>query len=179
MIFQARADGHIDLGGRSDGRLVRCALGKAGVIAAADKREGDNKSPLGVWPIREILYRPDVYPNGPTTALPVRPIAPDDGWCDAPGDPAYNRPVKLPYPASAERLWRDDHVYDLIGILAHNDDPPVPGMGSAIFLHLAREDYAGTEGCVALARADLEALLALAQPGDAVGIEPAPSPADS
>ena len=166
MIFKAQADGHITLGDR----LVRCALGKAGVIAATDKREGDNRSPVGVWPIREILYRPDVYPNGPTTALPVRPIAPDDGWCDAPGDPAYNRPVKLPYPASAERLWRDDHVYDLVGVLAHNDDPPVPGMGSAIFLHLAREDYSGTEGCVALARVDLEALLAMAQPGDAVGI---------
>ncbi|ALL15082.1 L,D-transpeptidase family protein [Caulobacter henricii] len=166
MIFKARPDGQIDI----NGRAVRCALGKAGVIAAADKREGDNRSPAGVWLIREILYRPDVYPDGPTTALPVRPMAPDDGWCDAPGDPAYNRPVKLPYAASAERLWRDDHVYDLVGILAHNDDPPVPGMGSAIFLHLAREDFSGTEGCVALARADLEALLATAQPGDAVEI---------
>lgn len=168
MIFRARPDGQIEL----NGRTVRCALGKAGVIAAADKREGDNRSPVGVWMIRQVLYRPDVYPNGPTTALPVEAMAPDDGWCDAPGDPAYNRPVKLPYPASAEQLWRDDHVYDLVGILAHNDDPPVPGMGSAIFLHLAREDYSGTEGCVALARGDLEALLAIARPGDAIEIAP-------
>jgi len=168
MIFRARPDGQIDV----NGRTVRCALGKAGVIAAADKREGDNRSPVGVWMIRQVLYRPDVYPNGPTTALPVAAMAPDDGWCDAPGDPAYNRPVKLPYPASAERLWRDDQVYDLVGILAHNDDPPVPGMGSAIFLHLAREDYSGTEGCVALAREDLEALLAMAKPGDAIEIAP-------
>jgi len=168
MIFRARPDGQIDV----NGRTVRCALGKAGVIAAADKREGDNRSPAGVWMIRQVLYRPDVYPNGPTTALPVAAMAPDDGWCDAPGDPAYNRPVKLPYPASAERLWRDDQVYDLVGILAHNDDPPVPGLGSAIFLHLAREDYSGTEGCVALARDDLEALLAMAKPGDAIEIAP-------
>lgn len=168
MIFRARPDGQIDV----KGRTVRCALGKAGVIVAADKREGDNRSPVGVWMIRQVLYRPDVYPDGPTTALPVEAMAPDDGWCDAPGDPAYNRPVKLPYPASAERLWRDDHVYDLVGILAHNDDPPVPGMGSAIFLHLAREDYSGTEGCVALAREDLEALLAMAMPGDAIEIAP-------
>ena len=168
MIFRARPDGQIDV----NGRTVRCVLGKAGVIAAADKREGDNRSPVGVWMIRQVLYRPDVYPNGPTTALPVAAMAPDDGWCDAPGDPAYNRPVKLPYPASAERLWRDDQVYDLVGILAHNDDPPVPGMGSAIFLHLAREDYSGTEGCVALAREDLEALLAMAKPGDAIEIAP-------
>jgi L,D-peptidoglycan transpeptidase YkuD (ErfK/YbiS/YcfS/YnhG family) len=170
MIFRARSDGHIQLTESPDGRVVRCALGKAGVIAAADKREGDNKSPLGVWTIREVLYRPDVYPNGPKTALPTRAMAPDDGWCDAPGDPAYNRPVKLPYPASAERMWRDDAVYDLVGVLAHNDDPPVPGMGSAIFLHLARDGYPGTEGCVALAREDLEALLAAAGPGDAIEI---------
>lgn len=167
MIFEARADGTIHLG---DGQTVRCALGKSGVIAAADKREGDNRSPLGTWAIRRVLYRPDVYPDGPRTALETAPIAPDDGWCDAPGDPAYNRPVKLPYAASAERLWRDDAVYDLIGILAHNDDPPVPGQGSAIFLHLAREGYPGTEGCVALARADIEALLAKAAPGDAIRI---------
>lgn len=170
MIFRARSDGHIELDGRPDGRIVRCALGKAGVIAAADKREGDNKSPLGSWAIREVLYRPDVYPDGPRTALPTKAMAQDDGWCDAPGDPAYNRPVKLPYPASAERMWRDDHVYDLVGVLAHNDDPPVPGMGSAIFLHLARDGYPGTEGCVALAREDLEALLAVAGPGDVVEI---------
>jgi L,D-peptidoglycan transpeptidase YkuD (ErfK/YbiS/YcfS/YnhG family) len=168
MIFRAQPDGQIEL----NGRTVRCALGTAGVIAAADKREGDNRSPVGVWMIRQVLYRPDVYPNGPTTALPVAAMAPDDGWCDAPGDPAYNRPVKLPYPASAERLWRDDAVYDLVGVLAHNDDPPVPGLGSAIFLHLAREDYSGTEGCVALARGDLEALLAIARPGDAIEIAP-------
>ena len=166
MLFRAHADGRFEL----DGRVVRCALGKAGVIAAAEKREGDNKSPLGVWTMREVWYRPDVYSEGPNTALPVRATRPEDGWCDAPGDPNYNRPVALPYPASAERMWRDDAVYDLVVVLGHNDTPPVPGMGSAIFMHLAREGYLGTEGCVALARADIEAVLAAAQPGDAVEI---------
>jgi L,D-peptidoglycan transpeptidase YkuD (ErfK/YbiS/YcfS/YnhG family) len=166
MLFRAHADGRFEL----DGHVVRCALGKAGVIAAAEKREGDNKSPLGVWAMREVWYRPDVYPEGPNTALPVRATRPEDGWCDAPGDPNYNRPVTLPYPASAERMWRDDAVYDLVVVLGHNDTPPVPGMGSAIFMHVAREGYLGTEGCVALARADIEAVLAAAQPGDAVEI---------
>jgi L,D-peptidoglycan transpeptidase YkuD (ErfK/YbiS/YcfS/YnhG family) len=165
MIFLAEADGWFTL---PDGR-VRCALGKSGVKPAADKREGDLASPAGVWPIRRLLYRPDRGP-APTTALPARPIAADDGWCDAPEDPAYNRPVKLPYPASAERLWRDDGLYDLVMVLGHNDDPPAPGMGSCIFLHLARPAYAPTEGCVALARPDFEALLAAARPGDAVEI---------
>ena len=166
MIFRAHPDGRFEL----PQRLTRCALGKGGVTPASAKREGDETSPIGVWTIREILYRPDVYPEGPVTALPSRPIAPSDGWCDAPEDRAYNRPVTLPYPASAERLWRDDHCYDLVGVLAHNDDPPIPGRGSAVFLHLARDGYPGTEGCVALARDDLEALLAIARPGDAIEI---------
>jgi L,D-peptidoglycan transpeptidase YkuD (ErfK/YbiS/YcfS/YnhG family) len=171
-IFRARPDGSSPWDGRIewDDKSTRAALGKAGTIAGADKREGDNRSPTGVWPIRYVLFRPDVYPDGPTTELEAKPIAPDDGWCDAPGDPAYNQPVKLPYPASAERLWRDDAVYDLVVVLGHNDDPPVPGLGSAIFLHLARDGYPGTEGCVALAREDVEALLAIAKPGDAVEI---------
>ena len=165
MIFVATADGWLDLG---EGK-ARCALGPAGVIAAAEKREGDGASPAGVWPIRRVLYRPD-RGSAPQTALQVAAMAPDDGWCDAPADPAYNRPVKLPYPASAEAMWRDDHLYDLVVVLGHNDDPPAPGMGSAIFLHLAKPGYAPTHGCVAVARSDLEALLRRARPGDAVEI---------
>jgi L,D-peptidoglycan transpeptidase YkuD (ErfK/YbiS/YcfS/YnhG family) len=146
-----------------------CALGRGGVIAAELKREGDGTSPAGVWPIRRVLYRPDRGP-APRTALPVEAIAPDNGWCDDPADANYNRPVKLPYPASAERMARDDGLYDIVVVLGHNDDPVVAGLGSAIFLHLARPDFAPTEGCVALARPDLEALLAVAAPGDAVEI---------
>ena len=165
VIFVATADGWLDLGASR----ARCALGPTGVVPADEKREGDGASPAGLWPIRRVLYRSDRNP-APATALPLAAIAPDDGWCDAPEDPAYNRPVKLPYPASAEPMWREDHLYDIVIVLGHNDDPPVPGRGSAIFLHLAKPDYAPTHGCVAVARADLEALLAAARPGDAVEI---------
>jgi len=138
------------------GRHYRCAIGKAGIVAT--KREGDHASPLGCFALRRVLYRPDRL-DAPDTALPVAALSERDGWCDAPDDPAYNQPVALPFRASAETLWRDDHVYDLIVVLGHNDAPVVPGCGSAIFLHVARSDYSPTEGCVALAQDDLLALL--------------------
>ncbi len=165
MIFTAYADGVFDL----DGRLVRCALGRNGVIGAIAKREGDGCSPGGVWPLRRVLYRPD-RGEAPTTWLPSAPIAESDGWCDSPGDPAYNRPVPLPYRASAERLWRNDGLYDIVVILGHNHDPVVEGAGSAIFLHVAARDYGPTEGCVALARPDLDALLCVVGPNDVIAI---------
>jgi L,D-peptidoglycan transpeptidase YkuD (ErfK/YbiS/YcfS/YnhG family) len=175
MIF--KAEGALDGLGwvMWPGYGARAAFGKGGVKPAAAKREGDGSSPIGVWPLRRVLWRLDRGPR-PVTALPVEVIAPNDGWCDAPGDPAYNRPVILPYAASAERMWRDDHIYDLVVVLGHNDDPVVPGLGSAIFLHLARPGFTPTEGCVALARPDLEALLAAARPGDALAITPALAP---
>lgn len=165
MRVKAFSDGTFEVGEFSG----RCALGRSGVIEAEAKREGDLASPLGAWPIRRVLYRADrVEP--PATALSLEAIAPDDGWCDDPTDRAYNRPVKLPYPASAERMWRDDHVYDLVVVLGHNDDPPTPGAGSAIFWHLARDGYAPTEGCIAVSEADMRIALSLLHPGDVLEI---------
>ena len=92
------------------------------------------------------------------------------GWCDWPDDPLYNRPVTLPYPARHERMWRDDELYDIVVVIGHNDDPVVPGAGSAVFMHLARKDGGPTEGCVGLARGDLRDLLAACAPGDALRI---------
>ena len=142
---------------RFAGRAWRCALGRGGI--RADKREGDGATPVGRFALRRLLYRADRL-AAPPTALPVAPIGPHDGWCDDPAHPAYNRPVTLPFAASHERLWRDDAVYDVIVVLGHNDAPPAPGLGSAIFLHVARPDLAPTEGCVALALPDLLDLLA-------------------
>jgi len=144
-----------------------CAIGPGGI--AAKTGEGDGITPRGAWPVREILYRADRLAR-PDVKFPLKAIAKDDGWCDAPDDPGYNRPVKLPYPASAETMWRADHLYDLVAVLGFNDDPVRPGKGSAIFLHLAQPDYAPTQGCVALSLADALAALAQLQPGDHVVI---------
>ena len=147
---------------------VRCALGRGGL--SREKREGDGTTPVGAWPMRRLLYRADRVAC-PDTRMPVSEIGAADGWCDDPGDPVYNRPVALPYAGRHERLWRKDGLYDLLVVLGYNDDPVVPGRGSAIFLHVARPDYGPTEGCVALARADLERILAEARAGDRVIVE--------
>lgn len=140
-----------------NGRSFPCALGRDGVHPI--KREGDGRTPAGEYTLRRMLYRPDrIAP--PNTRLPVKPIRLFDGWCDAAGHPAYNQQVRLPISASAERLRRADRVYDLIAVIGYNDDPPAPGLGSAIFLHVARANFAPTAGCIALKRKDLLALLA-------------------
>jgi L,D-peptidoglycan transpeptidase YkuD (ErfK/YbiS/YcfS/YnhG family) len=144
------------------------AVGRSGI--GLKQREGDGVTPIGTWPVRRVLYRADKLV--PKTALPAMPIAQDDGWCDAPGDPAYNTQIKRPYAASHERLWRDDDLYDLVVVLGFNDAPVVPGAGSAIFLHVARPHFGPTEGCVAFARDDLLAIVAQLAPGDTVTITP-------
>jgi len=152
---------------RAGGRAFRCALGRGGV--RSDKTEGDGATPVGRFALRRVLWRADRLPP-PNTTLPAAPLARDQGWCDDPGDPAYNRPVRLPFAGGHEVLWRDDSLYDVIVVLGHNDSPPVPGKGSAIFLHVAAPDYAPTEGCIALALDDLLEVLALCMPGDTVTV---------
>jgi L,D-peptidoglycan transpeptidase YkuD (ErfK/YbiS/YcfS/YnhG family) len=139
------------------GETFRAVLGYGGV--RADKQEGDGATPLAALPLRRVLYRPDREPP-PACAVPAHPLSRDDGWCDDPKRPDYNRPVRLPIDGSAEALWRDDAIYDIIGVLGWNDSPVRAGRGSAIFLHIARDTYAPTEGCVALAAADLRRVLA-------------------
>lgn len=136
---------------------VPCAVGRSGV--SRRKREGDGATPAGCFRLLCVLYRADRIAR-PLTALPVRALAADDGWCDDPGHHRYNRPVRLPFAASHERLWRDDHLYDVVVVLDHNRRPRARGLGSAVFFHLARPDFAPTEGCVAVTLPAMRRLLA-------------------
>jgi L,D-peptidoglycan transpeptidase YkuD (ErfK/YbiS/YcfS/YnhG family) len=151
-------------GKSSRGRLVLgswsvpCALGQTGRKAL--KREGDGATPFGRFEIRQAFYRRDRI-SRPSTAIPLRHLQPNDGWCDAPADRNYNRLVRYPYPASAEQMWRADGLYDLVVVLGHNDAPRIRGLGSAVFLHVARDAYPPTEGCIAIARPHLVRLLGM------------------
>lgn len=146
-----------------------CRIGKAGTAPLAEGREGDAKTPLGDYILRFGFYRADRLPR-PHSNLTFRALRPDDGWCDAPQDPAYNRYIRLPYPASHERLWREDGAYDIILVLSHNDSPPVPNLGSAVFIHVAQPDDRQTLGCVALAPEEMVKLLPKLEMGMAVRI---------
>ena len=156
-----------------DGRLhwsrgsTVAAVGRAGV--KLDKQEGDGATPAGTFPLVSVYYRPDRIAS-PASKLPVRPLAPNDGWVDGPTDANYNRLVSLPYPASAEQMWRDDDLYDALVVIGYNMEPVVPGAGSAIFLHIATPDFAPTAGCVAVNREVLLNLLPLLGPGSTITI---------
>lgn len=144
------------------GQVIPCALGAGGIVTR--KREGDGGSPRGRFRLRGGAYRPDHLVVRPRTALPLRATRADDGWCDDARDRRYNRPIRLPPPEhrrgpSAEAMWRPDALYDVVIDLDYNRAPIRRGRGSAIFLHIARPGYRPTEGCVALARADLLRLL--------------------
>jgi L,D-peptidoglycan transpeptidase YkuD (ErfK/YbiS/YcfS/YnhG family) len=144
------------------GRLVAgpisipCSLGRAGT--RRNKREGDGATPLGRFRVLGCFYRPDKGLR-PRTRLPLAASRPSDGWCDDPRDRRYNQPVSLPYPARHERMWRDDHLYDVVVDLACNRGPVIKGRGSAIFLHLAWPDFSPTEGCVAVPAAMIRRLV--------------------
>ncbi len=117
--------------------------------------EGDGATPATVV-MRPLmtLFRADRVAR-PRTMLPARALRPDDGWCDAPTHACYNRLVRHPFPASAERLWRADGVYDLVVVLDFNTWPRSRGRGSAIFMHVMHDDGRPTAGCIAMRMAHL------------------------
>lgn len=173
MIFKVKSIGP----GLAHGRIFNddigftapCALGKNGIVPERIACEGDGATPAGIWSMRELFYRADKITK-PVSALKTSIIKPQDGWCDESNDPNYNRPVRRPYPASSENMWRRDHLYDVVVPLGFNDDPVTPGKGSAIFLHQARPAMTPTLGCVALHPHDLRALLRLATKDSALHI---------
>jgi L,D-peptidoglycan transpeptidase YkuD (ErfK/YbiS/YcfS/YnhG family) len=142
-------------------RRWRCVVGSGGV--REDKVEGDAATPVGEFPLRRVYFRNDrlVLPKG---ALPARPISEHDGWCDDPRSASYNRLVRVPNDWSHEKMWREDGLYDLVIVVGYNDDPPEGEWGSAIFLHISRDDFAPTKGCVAFERAALLELVSLLTP---------------
>ncbi|MGY3804005.1 L,D-transpeptidase family protein [Pigmentibacter ruber] len=139
-------------------KTYSCVLGKNSTTS--NKKEGDLSTPLGKYPIRKIFYREDRIGNKINRLkIPLQKIQKDDGWCDDPQSPHYNKYIKLPFPYSHENLWRDDHLYDIILVIGYNDEPVVKAKGSAIFLHVKSSTTKSTAGCVAFSEKDLIEIL--------------------
>lgn len=162
-MHRSATTGLLQFGGRS----FPCALGRSGITT--QKREGDGASPAGAFMLLGGFYRADRIPR-PRTGLPMCPLGPQDGWCDAPKDPRYNQLVSLPFAAGHEKLWRDDQLYDVIVVLDQNIHPRIAGGGSAIFFHIAAPGFTPTEGCIAVSHATMQHALRFARPGSRIQI---------
>lgn len=149
-------------------RCLPVAIGRGGILA--NKREGDGATPRGRFHPLRLWWRADRHAK-PRGLLPARMIKPEDAWCEDPASRHYNRSIRLAHGAKGDRLTRADHLYDFIVEIDHNTRPRVAGRGSAVFIHLAREDFAPTAGCVGLRRRDMLWLLARLGPRTRIVIE--------
>jgi L,D-peptidoglycan transpeptidase YkuD (ErfK/YbiS/YcfS/YnhG family) len=138
------------------GRTIPVGLGRGGI--KANKREGDGGTPKGTFRPRQLWWRADRHPR-PQTFLAVRAIGPEDVWCEDPASRHYNQPVRLDRTRGGDRLKRGDHLYDFMIEIDHNSSPRIAGRGSAVFLHLARENFGPTAGCVSMTKSAMLRLL--------------------
>lgn len=138
------------------GRTEPVALGRGGI--RANKREGDGGTPKGTFRPRQVWWRADRHPR-PRTFLAVRAIGPEDAWCEDPSSRHYNQPVRRHRSRDGDRLRRDDQLYDFIVEIDHNRVPRIKGRGSAVFLHLARDNFGPTAGCVSMTKSAMLRLL--------------------
>jgi L,D-peptidoglycan transpeptidase YkuD (ErfK/YbiS/YcfS/YnhG family) len=134
----------------------RCAVGKAGI--KKKKKEGDNITPKGIFKITKIYYRSDKIKNIKTPIKTIK-IKKNMGWCDDPHSIHYNKQIKLPSRFSHEKLYRKDNLYDLFLVINYNTNPIIKNKGSAIFLHITKDSYKKTKGCIALKKGDLIQLI--------------------
>jgi len=138
------------------GLAIAVVLGRSGI--RANKHEGDGATPRGRFRLVRLWWRADRAAR-PRTLLPVRRIEASSAWCEDVNNRRYNRPFRRSADEPGDRLWRDDHLYDLLIEIDHNARPRVAGRGSAVFLHLARPNRAPTAGCIAFSGRDLARLV--------------------
>ena len=131
-------------------KLFPCVIGRNGITNG--KQESDGKTPIGEHQIVGMLYRPDRISRPRSWALPIRPR---DIWSDDLKDPDYNLMGTMPTLFNHEKLFRPDHLYDLVILTDWNWPYAIKGRGSAIFIHLWRKNGYPTEGCIGLSKENL------------------------
>jgi len=135
-----------------DNYKVKCALGKRGI--GKKKKEGDFVTPMGLFKIKYLLYRKDKIKKIKTKLKKIA-IRKNMGWCDDPKSSQYNKLIRLPHNYNYEKLYKKNNIYDIVLVLDYNMSPIKKNKGSAIFIHVARNNYNDTEGCVAIRKVNL------------------------
>ena len=131
---------------------IKCAIGKRGITSK--KIEGDEKTPKGAFTLKSIFYRKDRITKI-KSILQKRQIKKNMGWCDDSDSRQYNKMIKFPFKQSAERLWLERNVYDIIIVINYNIKPTLKNKGSAIFIHIAKKNYNPTKGCIAISKKNI------------------------
>ena len=134
---------------------VKCAIGEKGI--GYKRKEGDLITPRGQFNIKYILYRRDRVKV--STKLRKKVIKKNMGWCDDPKSSHYNKLVKLPFNYNYEKLYKNENIYDIILVLNYNMNPVKKNKGSAIFIHVAKNNFKRTKGCVAIKKISLIKLI--------------------
>ena len=135
---------------------IKCAVGKRGI--SKKRREGDLITPKGIFKIKKVYYRKDRVKNLITKIKKIA-IKKDMGWCDDPKSQKYNKSVKFPFKYKSEKLFRSDNIYDIVLVLDFNMSPIIKNKGSAIFIHVAKNDLRPTKGCIAIKKRELKKIL--------------------
>ena len=135
----------------------KCSIGKKGLTS--NKKEGDLKTPKGIYSIGPLFYRKDKYPK-PQTKLKKIKITKKMGWCDDINHKYYNKLITVNQKVRHEKLLRKDMNYDLLIPINYNTKKVIKNKGSAIFIHLTK-NYKKTQGCIALKSNDMLILLKL------------------
>ena len=131
---------------------LRCSIGKRGITA--NKKEGDEKTPRGIFDLKTIFYRRDRI-SKLKSSLKKTIIKKNMGWCDDPSSKFYNKLIKFPFRKRAEKIWLKEDIYDVFIVISYNIKPILKNKGSAIFLHLAKKNYLATKGCIAISKKDM------------------------
>ena len=147
---------------------IKCAIGKKGI--GYKRKEGDLITPSGQYKIKFVLYREDRVKI--LTKLKKKVIKKNMGWCDDPKSVHYNKLVKLPFAHKHEKLFKKENIYDIILVLNYNMNPIKKNKGSAIFIHVSKNNYKKTEGCVAIKKINLIKLLKEINPNTKIKISP-------
>ena len=135
---------------------IKCAIGKTGILK--QKKEGDLATPKGNYSFIRLLYRKDRVKNL-VSKLKKIPIKRNMGWCDDVASNQYNKLIRFPFKFGAEKLYRKDNIYDIILVISYNTNPVKKNKGSAIFLHIAKNNYKKTKGCIAVSKRDMRKIL--------------------